>query len=137
MQVSEVMHQGVTTANINDSIKRVATIMKEEDIGSLPVMEDGRTVGFVTDRDIVVSCVANGSSLDESISRAMTEDIITITEDKDISEAAKLMQKNKISRLVVVDQSQKPIGVLSLQDISENLEDEIFTGETLEKIKEH
>jgi CBS domain-containing protein len=136
MQISEIMHQGVVTANINDTIKKVAGMMKEEDIGAIPIMEEGRAVGFVTDRDIVISCVAEGRSLDESISHAMTEDVICIDQSRPLEEAGRIMQENKVSRLLVVDNNEKPVGMVSLQDLSESAEEETLAGETLSKIKE-
>jgi CBS domain-containing protein len=136
MQISEIMHQGVITANINDTIKKVAGMMKEEDIGAIPILEDGKPVGFVTDRDIVISCVAEGRSLDEPISQAMTEDVICIDQGKDLEEASRIMQENKVSRLLVVDGNEKPVGMVSLQDLSESAEQEDLAGETLSGIKE-
>lgn len=136
MQISEIMHQGVVTADINDTIKRVAALMKEEDVGAIPVMEDGKAVGFVTDRDIVISCVAEGRSLDEPISKAMTEDVLCIDQNKELEEASLMMKENRVSRLLVVDNREKPVGMLSLQDISESAEQEDLAGETLSKIKE-
>lgn len=136
MQISEVMHQGIVSVNINDTIKRVASLMKEEDIGALPVMDEGKAVGFVTDRDIVISCVAEGHPLDEPISHAMNEDVICIDQSSEVGEATRLMQENKVSRLLVVDENEKPVGMVSLQDITENLEDDDLAGETLSKIKE-
>jgi predicted transcriptional regulator len=136
MQISEVMHQGIVTANINDTVKKVAAMMKEEDIGAIPVVEDGRPVGFVTDRDIVISCVAEGHSLDEPISQAMTEDVLFIEQTKDLEEASRMMKENKVSRLLVVDSRERPVGMLSLQDLSEGAEQEDLAAETLSKIKE-
>ena len=131
MQISEIMHQGIISANMNDSIKVVAAIMKAEDVGAMPILEDGRAVGFVTDRDIVISCLAEGYSIDDPISHAMTEDVVTIDKDSDITEAHRLMQKNKVSRLLVVE-NEKPIGMVSLQDLTQ---DEDLTGKTINRIK--
>jgi predicted transcriptional regulator len=78
MQVSEVMHKGVNTVQIHDSIKKVAALMKREDIGSVPVYKNERPVGFVTDRDIVVSCVAQGHPIDDPISHAMNREILFV-----------------------------------------------------------
>ncbi len=128
MQISEIMHEGVLSVKINDSVRRVASLMKEEDIGAVPVFEDGKAVGFVTDRDIVISCVAEGHSLDEPISNSMIEDVICIEKDKDILEASQLMKKNKVSRLLVVE-NDKPVGMVSLRDLAET-EEEIISGET-------
>jgi CBS domain-containing protein len=118
MQVSEVMHKGVITVQINDSIKRVASIMKREDIGSVPVYKNERPVGFVTDRDIVISALANGHNIDDPISFAMKSEIVSIRENEDISVATSLMEKNQISRLLVVNDGEQPVGMLTLHDIA-------------------
>lgn len=134
MQVSEVMHKDIKFVNINDSVKSVAEIMKREDIGSVPVMDGEKPVGFVTDRDIVINCVAGGYDLNGSISHAMTENLICVSEDQSIEEASKLMAQNQISRIVVVDQSKKPVGIVSLQDLTEESED--LAEETIARIKQ-
>lgn len=117
MQVSEVMHQGVTTVQINDSLKHAAAIMKKKNLGSLPVYKNERPVGFVTDRDIVITCVANGTSPDETVSLAMSKEIFSIKRNQDITEAANLMKQKQISRLLVVDDGEQPVGMLSLHDL--------------------
>ncbi|MBA2406069.1 MAG: CBS domain-containing protein [Bdellovibrionales bacterium] len=133
MQISEIMHQGIISVNINDTVKNVAAVMKAEDIGAVPVMEEGKPVGFVTDRDIVISCVAEGHSLDEPISHAMTDDLITIDCESEVHEASRMMRENKVSRLLVME-DEKPIGMVSLQDLS-SIDDEDLSGKTLNSIK--
>lgn len=118
MQVSEVMHKGVSTVQISDSIKKVAALMKREDIGSVPVYKNERPVGFVTDRDIVVSCVAHGHPTDDPITHAMTREIVFVRETDDLSLATKLMRDNQLSRLLVVDEGERPVGMLTIHDIS-------------------
>lgn len=135
MQVSEIMHQGVKSVNVTDTIQAAAKIMKDFDIGSMPVYEDSKPVGFLTDRDIVVSCVANGSSFEAPVSEAMTPEFISVKEGQDINEAARLMKDRQLSRVVVVDQKEQPIGIVTLQDISNNLTDENLKGEILSEIK--
>lgn len=135
MQVSEVMHKGVSTAQISDTIKKVAALMKREDIGAVPVFKNERPVGFVTDRDIVVSCVANGHNPDEPISLAMTSDIVSIQEKEDVTLATKIMREKQISRLLVVDEKETPVGMLSLQDITKSSDGNINSVETLAEIK--
>lgn len=134
MQVSEVMSKGIVTANINDTIQRVASLMKEEDIGAIPVMEGEKPVGFITDRDIVISCVAEGHDYNESIEHAMTDEVFCVTEDQDVEEASRIMAQKQISRILVVDQSQKPVGIVSLQDLSQESED--LAAETVSQIKQ-
>ena len=133
MQVSEVMHKGVSTVQIHDSIKKVAALMKREDIGAVPVYKNERPVGFVTDRDIVVTCVAHGHQSDDPISHAMTRDIVFIRENEDINVATKLMKENQVSRLLVVDEGEQPVGMLTIQDISRVSNNE--TGDVISDIK--
>jgi CBS domain-containing protein len=133
MQVSEVMHKGVSTVQIHDSIKKVAALMKREDIGAVPVYKNERPVGFVTDRDIVVSCVAHGHPVDDPISHAMSREIVFVHENDDINIATQLMKENQVSRLLVVDEGEKPVGMLTLQDISKVTRNE--TGDVVTDIK--
>lgn len=134
MQVSEIMHRGISAANINDSVKKVAELMRKEDIGAVPVMENNRPVGFVTDRDIVINCVASGYDLNKSISHAMTEKVVCIKQDEDVEEALRLMEENQISRVLVIDEKDSPVGMLSLQNLAD-IEDEDMEGEALSEIK--
>lgn len=135
MQVSEVMHQGVVTAQIGDSLRRVASLMKKQDVGSVPIYKNERPVGFVTDRDIVITCVANGHTPDEPVSLAMTRDIVYVYENQDINEALKIMEQKQISRLLVVDKGEQPVGMLTLKDIALGPEENNLKYEVLQEIK--
>lgn len=135
MQVSEVMHKGVNTVQIHDSIKKVAALMKREDIGAVPVYKNERPVGFVTDRDIVVSCVANGHPTDDPISHAMTREILFVHENDELSFASQLMRDNQVSRLLVLNDGEQPVGMLTLQDISKYSNDERLKAQIMTDIK--
>ena len=135
MQVSEIMHKGVSIAQINDSIQHVANIMKKEDIGIMPVYKNERPVGMVTDRDIVVSCLANGKGANEPISLAMTHEIISVHDFDDISLAQKLMNDNQISRLLVMDKGETPVGMLTLHDLARNSENSMMKANILDQVK--
>lgn len=135
MQISEIMSKGITAVNIDESVRRVAELMRQEDIGAVPVMKNEKPVGFVTDRDIVVSCVAEGYNLDESISHAMSDQVICVSADQDVQEATKLMKDKQVSRVLVVDKNEKPIGMVSLQDIVQT-RSEGESGDTLSQIKQ-
>jgi predicted transcriptional regulator len=135
MQVSEVMHKGVSTVQINDSIKKVAALMKREDIGAVPVFKNERPVGFVTDRDIVISCVAEGHPIDNPVSHAMNRDIISVRENDDVNIATKLMRDNQISRLLVVDAGDNPVGMVTLQDLSRFTTDDELKASVITDIK--
>ncbi|WP_408095674.1 CBS domain-containing protein [Peredibacter sp. HCB2-198] len=134
MLVSEVMHEGVATAQVSDSIKKVAQLMRDNDIGAVPIYDKDKPAGFVTDRDIVISCVAEGASLDGEISAAMSPEFIAVSKDKDVTEAAKIMEEKQISRLLVVD-GNKPIGIISLQDLALGSENPHLKSEVLQEIK--
>jgi CBS domain-containing protein len=134
MQVSEVMHRGVDIAQINDSLKHVASVMKEKDIGSMPVYKNERPVGFVTDRDIVISCVSKGTTPDQPISLAMTSHIECVESSLDIKEAARIMKEKQISRLLVVE-GDNPVGMVSLKDLSTKGDGELLNSDVIEEIK--
>jgi predicted transcriptional regulator len=123
MQVSEVMHKGINTVQISDSIRKVASLMKREDIGAAPVFKNERPVGFVTDRDIVISSIAEGGNLDDSISHAMKHQIFSVHEKDEISIASKIMRENQVSRLLVLDDGETPVGMVSIQDIFQHIND--------------
>jgi CBS domain-containing protein len=135
MQVSEVMHKGVSTVQISDSLQKVASLMKREDIGAVPVYKNERAVGFVTDRDIVISCVANGRSPEDPVSLAMNRDIIFVHETDDLGRARKLMEENQISRLLVVDEGDRPVGMLSLHDLARSSAEDQLKAELINEIK--
>lgn len=135
MQVSEVMHKGISTVQIGDSIRKVAALMKREDIGAVPVFKNERPVGFVTDRDIVVTCVAEGHPADDPVSHAMSREIIYVHEKDDINIATKLMRDNQVSRLMVVDEGERPVGMISLHDISEFTADDELKASVITDIK--
>lgn len=135
MQVSEVMHKEIKFANINDSVKKVAGLMKSEDIGSLPVMDNDKAVGFVTDRDIVINCVADGADLNAPIKNAMTNECFCVKQDQSIEEASRLMAEKQISRVLVVDNNDKAVGMVSLHDLATEANEDI-TEETVNRIKQ-
>jgi CBS domain-containing protein len=135
MTVSEIMHKGVNTVQIHDSLRKVASLMKKYDIGSVPVFKNERPVGFVTDRDIVISAVAHGHPPEAPISGAMTRDLYTVLEDDSLEKAADIMQSKKISRLLVVDSGNVPVGMISLHDIVEFTNDTELKAKIITQIK--
>jgi CBS domain-containing protein len=135
MKVSELMHEGVLTAQVSDTIRKVAMMMKENDIGSLPVFENDTPAGFVTDRDIVMACAEEDTNLDDDISAAMSPEVISVSPDKDITEAARIMEDNQISRLLVMEGNQ-PMGIITLQDLSVNIDNPHLKAEVIQEIKQ-
>ena len=134
MKVQDLMHEGVIITQVTDTIRRVAQIMKENDIGALPVFDKDAPAGFVTDRDIVLACAEATASLDDTIDTAMTPEFIAVSPDKEITEAARIMEEKQISRLLVVE-GNKPVGIITLQDLSQNIENRHLKAEVIEEIK--
>lgn len=117
LRVGDAMTKGVIYATPNENIQRIAEIMKKNDIDSVIVIERGKGVGIVTDRDIISKVVADGKDPRITlVSDVMTSPLITTTPDKDIDDAARIMRDKNIRRLVVI-QNGKIIGILSEFDL--------------------
>jgi CBS domain-containing protein len=118
MKVSEAMTAQVVTAKPTDSIQRVAKIMQEVDTGAVPIFDDGKVVGLVTDRDIVLRVVALGGDLNGPISGAMSEQVHSCQEEDNVADAAAQMASHQLRRLIVTNDGGKLVGILSLGDIA-------------------
>lgn len=118
MKVRDCMTAQPITAQGTDSIQRVARIMRECDVGAVPILMDDHLVGILTDRDIAIRAAATG--LDMQHHRAqeiMTSDLLTVTPDTDLEAAADIMSDAKIRRLPIVTED-KLLGLLSLGDLA-------------------
>ncbi len=134
MNVRDVMTSNPRTVSPNDSIQVAARIMREEDCGVVPVVENGRPVGIVTDRDIVIRAVADGTG-DKSVREIQTTDLVFVKPDASTKDAEKLMSERQIRRLPVVE-NDRLIGIVSLGDIAVKEGKDSRTGDTLENISE-
>jgi CBS domain-containing protein len=119
MKVSEVMTTEVETVQLDSTLEEVASIMKVEDVGAVPVVdEDDDLVGIITDRDIVVRCVADGKDPAETnVEDILSHELETIEPDVDIEEAARLMADKQIRRLPVCEDGEL-VGMLSIGDLA-------------------
>ncbi len=135
MNVREVMTTNPRCVSPNDSIQSAARIMKEEDTGVVPIVEDGRPVGVITDRDIVLRAVADGSQANKPVREIATSDLVFATPDMSTREATKIMSERQIRRLPVVE-GDRLVGIVSLGDIAVKEGKDSRTGETLEHISE-
>jgi CBS domain-containing protein len=135
MKVSEIMTAQPATLAPTATLGEAATLMKQEDCGSLPIVEGGRLVGIVTDRDLVVRGLAAGKDPRASrVSEVMSADPITVRPDSSVDEARKLMADRQVRRLPVVDGGSL-VGIVVLGQVARR-EDEEETGETLKEISE-
>jgi CBS domain-containing protein len=116
MKVSEVMCRDARLVAANDTVKHAAEIMAQEGLGFLPVQENDRLIGMITDRDIVVRCVAQGKDGDARVRDAMTKDVKYCFEEADLDDVMENMAEIQVRRLPVVDEDKRLVGVISLAD---------------------
>jgi CBS domain-containing protein len=134
MEVREVMTPNPRTVGPDDTIQRAASVMKEIDTGFVPVVENGRVVAVVTDRDIVLRAVAS-AAYDRTVREIATPDPICVSPDASTRETEKLMSEHKVRRIAVVEDGRL-IGVVSLGDLAVKEGAERRAGATLENISE-
>jgi CBS domain-containing protein len=135
MKVKECMSREVTVASPNDTLQEAARTMGRLDVGSLPVAENDRLVGMLTDRDIAIRAVAEGLPVGSPISQAMTRDIKYVFDDEDIEEVAEQMADLQVRRLPVVNRDKRLVGIVSLGDVSRSAKLK-EVGETLREVSE-
>jgi CBS domain-containing protein len=123
------------TVTPNDSIQNAARIMRDEDTGAVPVVENGKPVGIVTDRDIVVRAVADGAQLNRPVREIVSGDVVCVTPEMSTREAEDLMSEHQVRRLPVVD-GDRIVGIVSLGDIAVKEARDSRSGDTLEHISE-
>lgn len=137
MKIQDVMTPGVECTSPTATLQEAARRMEALNVGSLPVCENDRLIGMLTDRDIAVRSVARGSDpTTTSVRDTMTPDVISCFDDVDISEAAQLMKENQVRRLPVLDRSKRLVGIVSLGDLAVETGGNQLTAETLERISE-
>jgi CBS domain-containing protein len=128
MRVSEAMTRDVRVANPGQSIRDVAKIMAEIDAGAMPVGENDRLVGMITDRDIALRAVAQGKGPDTPVREVMSQEVKYCFEDEDLEHVAKNMGDIQMRRLPVVNRDKRLVGIVSLGDVAQN-EDRETTGQ--------
>lgn len=116
MKVSEIMSRDVQIASPQQTIAEIARIMADREIGFLPVGEDDRLVGTITDRDIVIRAVADGLGGDTKVREVMSRDVKYCFEDEDVDEVAHNMGDIQVRRLPVVSREKRLTGVVSIGD---------------------
>ncbi len=135
MKVKELMTSGPTTVGPDDPCAQAATLMREEDCGSIPVVREGKLVGIVTDRDITIRAVAAGKDPRTTpVSEVMSADPVTIAPDADAEEASRLMAEFQVRRLPVVADGRL-LGILVTAQIARR-ESRAQVGETIKEISE-
>ncbi|XID95240.1 CBS domain-containing protein [Paenibacillaceae bacterium WGS1546] len=134
--IADIMSADCVTVSGRDTIQHAAKLMRDHDIGFIPVVDGKRLIGVVTDRDMVIRGFANDHSGAEPVEEVMTENVRTVSPDISVDEAAEIMASEQIRRLPIVENGHLQ-GVISIGDLAVR---EIFVneaGEALSGISEH
>jgi CBS domain-containing protein len=137
MKVKEMMHKGVQWVSPDTPLAAIAKTMQQHDIGAIPVGENDRLVGMVTDRDIAMRGFANGKDISKLTARdVMTKGVIWCRDSDSAGAAAHLMETKRIRRLPVIDEKKRMVGMLSLGDLS-HAASQKTTAEALKAVSAH
>ena len=138
MKVKDVMHKGVDWVSPDTPVTELAKLMQAHDIGSIPIGQDDRLIGMVTDRDIVCKGLANKSF---NAARATARDVMTpgihcCREDDDLTKAVHHMETLKVRRLPVINKSKRMVGIISLGDVSNSASGDLLS-ECVKSVSAH
>ena len=134
LRCSEILTRNVKTAAAGSSLGDVAAIMRDGDMGAVPVVDGGKLVGIVTDRDIVIRGVAEGAGPETPISNVMTRDLFSVKPDNFVFEAIRLMGDKQVRRIPVINADGELKGIIAMADVALETEDEREIAETLDEI---
>ncbi|QDH69626.1 CBS domain-containing protein [Marilutibacter alkalisoli] len=118
MKIAEIMTTNVALTAPDEKLQRAADIMLSKDVGCLPVGENGKLVGMLTDRDITVRGIARGLGADASVRDVMNTDIRYCFQDQDVDEVARNMAELQVRRLPVISRDKDLVGIVSLADFA-------------------
>ena len=135
MKVDAAMTRDVRLVKPDQSIREAAQLMEEIDAGALPVTDQDRLVGMITDRDIAIRAVAHGKSPDTRIGDVMSPGILYCFDDQDLDDVAQNMGKNQVRRLPVINHDKRLVGILSLGDLASK-EDARAVGKAVSRVSE-
>lgn len=137
---SDLMTTNPVCAQAEDTVVSVAQLMKEQDVGPIPIVDDVTTKrlrGIVTDRDLAMKVVAEGRDPNTTkVSEVMTSDVVTVRQDDDIQAALDAMSQHQLRRILVVDENENLVGIIAQADIATRMNKPEQTGEVVKEISE-
>jgi CBS domain-containing protein len=138
MKVKDAMHKGVDWVSPDTPVTELAKLMRDHDVGAIPIGENDRLVGMVTDRDIVCKGLAqdNFDARGAKASDVMTAQIHCCREEEDLAKAIRHMEELKIRRLPVINKSKRMVGILSLGDVSHSAPTDLLS-ECIKSVSAH
>jgi len=138
MKVKDAMHKGVDWVSPDTPVNELAKLMRDHDVGAIPIGENDRLVGMVTDRDIVCKGLAQDDfdALSTTARDVMTAEIHCCRDDDDLAKAVRHMDELKVRRLPVINKSRRMVGILSLGDVSHSASAELLM-ECIKSVSAH
>lgn len=136
MNIRDCMSSEVKVISPAQTLQEAARSMMELDVGALPVGENDRLVGMITDRDIVVRAVSLGLAPNTSVRDVMSKELMYCFDDQDINTVARNMGELKVRRLPVVDRDKRLVGIISMGDLANGGADNLSVAETLTEISQ-
>jgi CBS domain-containing protein len=133
--VQEAMTSNPTAITPDTTVQEAARLMKSDDVGALPIVEDGRLTCVITDRDLAIRGVADGLDSATSVRQLASKDVVTIDPQQSLEEAARLMAEHQIRRLPVVEEDGRLVGMLAQADVAAAGHDTL-TGDVVQKISQ-
>jgi CBS domain-containing protein len=134
--VRDVMTTNVEYCTPVDNIYEVAVKMRDLNVGAIPIVDHGRLIGMITDRDLVVRGIAEKHPGSTQVTEIMSDQLIKVTPDTSVQEAAEQMAEHQIRRLPVVENGRL-VGIVSLGDLATNRYSDESAGRALMEISEH
>jgi len=140
MKCGEVMTKDPVCSLPNNTVKKVAQLMKRENIGSVPIVEDEQTrtlVGIVTDRDLALKIVAKGRDANSTkVEKVMTRQVVTCRAEDDVQKALDVMGKNQLRRIPIVDDDNRIVGIIAQADVATRMNQPEKTAAVVKEISQ-
>ena len=137
MKVKDAMHKGAEWVAPSTTVIELARLMAKHDIGAIPIGDNDKLIGMVTDRDIVCRGIADGHDIAKLTAReVMSAKMIWCRDDDDLDDASRIMEAKQIRRLPVIDKNKRMVGMLSLGDLSHAGKSKL-SGEVLQAVSAH
>jgi len=134
--IRDVMTSDPYTIDAGKSVAYAAKMLRDEDVGLAPIVEDDKLIGMLTDRDIAVRVVAEGKSPDQvTVREVASKQVVTIDPQQDLDEALRIMAKHQVRRLPVVEEDGRLVGVVAQADVAREGND-TQTGELVKEISQ-
>ena len=134
-KIRDVMTPSPRTVESSAPVQEAATLMRDQDVGAIPIVDNGSLVGIVTDRDIAINVIAEGKDISTPVGDIASHDIITVDPEQSLDEALQLMAQHQVRRLPVVEEDGKPVGIIAQADIARQADDQ-KTGEVVQQISQ-